>query len=110
MAVGAEYAAFVADQLADLGPVAVRPMFGGAGVYCAGVMFALIADEVLYFKTDEENRADFEAEGMAPFTYRGKRRPVRMSYFEVPEHVLEDREMLTAWAEKALAAARRAKG
>ncbi len=109
MAVSAEFREFIKDQLESLGAVSVRPMFGGAGVYADGVMFALIAGETLYFKADDESKAAFEAEGMEPFTYAGKGKPVRMSYRRAPERLFEDSEEMERWAKAALATARRSK-
>ena len=51
-------------------------MFGGAGVYCDGVMFALVPRDTLYFRVDDGNRAAYEAEGLEPFTYDGKGRTI----------------------------------
>ncbi len=72
-------------------------------------MFGLIGWNTLYFKVDDANRADFERAGMAAFTYQGKTRPVRMSYYQVPGDVFDNAERLAAWAADAVAAARRAK-
>ena len=63
---------FIRDLFAPFGPVAVRRMFGGAGVYCDGLMFGLVSDDTLYFRVDDGNRGAFEAEGLSPFTYEGK--------------------------------------
>ncbi|MEQ8603324.1 MAG: TfoX/Sxy family protein [Marivibrio sp.] len=96
------------DQ-AGLGPVTTRAMFGGAGVFKDGVMVALVAFDQLYFKTDAETRPRFEAEGLPPFTYDGKRgRPVVMSYSLCPDAALEDPELFADWAGQAIKAARRA--
>jgi DNA transformation protein len=99
------YLDYVLDQLKPLGPVQSRRMFGGAGVYLDGVIFAIIADDVLYLKVNEANRPDYEAAGMGPFQPYGDSSFV-MSYYEVPAEVLEDVEQLVLWARKALAAAR----
>ena len=98
---------FLRDGLAGLGPVLVRRMFGGAGIYCDGVMFALVADDTLYLKADAASRAAFEAEGQGPFVYQGKGRPIAMSYWRAPERLLEEPEELLVWARTALAVARR---
>lgn len=87
----------------------MRAMFGGVGLFRHGLMFAIVTgEEQLYFKVDDENRGDFETEGMTPFTYRGKKRPVTMSYWQAPERLYDDAEELTGWARKAFAAALRA--
>lgn len=77
-------------------------MFGGAGVYYDGVMFAILADDVLYLKTDANSARAFREEGMEPFTYEtdGKG-PVVMSYFEVPPRLLEQPDELVAWTREA---------
>lgn len=93
---------FIKDQLAPFGPVSVRNMFGGAGVYADGVMFGLIADETLYLNTDENSARAFAAEGMCAFTYEPEgKAPVVMSYWEVPPRLLEEPEELTTWAREA---------
>jgi DNA transformation protein len=107
MAVSESLTALLQEQLAALGPVTVRRMFGGAGVYCDGLMFGLIARDVLYFKADSGNQSAYAAEGMAAFTYEGKGKPVQMSYWRVPERLLDEPEEMVEWARAALAAARR---
>ena len=95
--------------LLAFGPVDSRAMFGGYGFYMDGVMFGLIAYDTLYFKVDDGNRDHFIEAGMKPFTYEGKRRPVEMSYYQIPSTVFDDPGELAHWAERSLAAARRAK-
>ncbi len=111
MTASAEFIALIVDLLADVGtgsgPVSVRRMFGGAGVYGDGVMFALVIGDTLYFKADAETKLRFEAEGERPFVYDGKTRPVAMSYWRVPDRLLDDGDELTVWAREAIAVARR---
>jgi len=104
-----EFCNYVAGLLEGLGPVNVRRMFGGAGLFLDGLMFALIADVQLYLKSDAGNEADFEAEGLGPFTYATKNgeRGV-MAYRRAPERCLEDPEELAFWARKSFEAALRA--
>jgi DNA transformation protein len=105
MAINAEFAAFLRDQLAPFGPVAIRPMFGGAGIFRDDVMFGLIAKDTLYLKAGDANRSDFERLSMQPFTYRGKSKPISLGYYEVPAGVLEDPDEMSDWAAKAFATA-----
>jgi DNA transformation protein and related proteins len=101
---------FIKDQLAGFGPVSIRNMFGGAGVYADGVMFAILADDTLYLKADETSSRAFEAEGMSPFTYTPEgRAPVAMPYWEVPPRLLEEPDELAAWAREAHGIARAGK-
>jgi DNA transformation protein and related proteins len=93
---------FIKDQLADFGPVTIRNMFGGAGIYADGVMFAILADDVLYLKADDTTQRAFESEGMRPFTYQpAGKAPVAMSYWEVPPRLLEEPDELVSWAREA---------
>lgn len=107
MAVSPSFREFVEDQLGQVTPVRTRRMFGGLGIYSGGLFFALAADDVLYFKVDDESRPDFEARGMGPFHPYGDDRTMR--YYQVPGDVLEDTELLADWVEKALDVARRAR-
>lgn len=108
MSVSPEFKDYLHDLFDPVGPVTVRNMFGGAGVFRDSLMFGLIADEVLFLKVDKENQPDFEAAGSEPFTYEGKGKPVRMSYWECPADVMEDPEAFGDWARKAYDAALRA--
>lgn len=109
MAVSPEYKDWIAELCEPLGPVSLRRMFGGLGVFYGEVMFALAVDDTLYLKVDDKSRPDYEAVGEEPFTYQRKtgRRGV-MSYFRVPADVLEDADEFHAWARKAIEVALRA--
>jgi DNA transformation protein len=106
MTVSDEYLTYVIDQLEDLGPVRYKRMFGGAGLYFEDLFFAIVADDVLYFKVDDTNRADYEASGMGPFRPDPDQDMV-MQYYEVPVDVLENKNTLRNWAEKAVRVAER---
>lgn len=80
-------------------------MFGGVGLYAGDVFFALIASDVLYFRTDDSTRLEFEALGMPAFRPFDEHGPV-MSYYQLPEEILEEPETLRRWAERAIAGAR----
>lgn len=95
--------------LLSLGPVTARAMFGGYGLYLDGVMFGLIAYDKLYFKVDDGNREDYIKAGTGPFTYEGKRRPIEMSYYQVPDPFMKNPTTLVKWAELALHAAKRSR-
>jgi len=96
----------VLDQLADLGEVLARKMFGGVGLYCDGYFFGIIAREVLYLKVDTRTRAAYEARGSQPFAPYPDR-PGTMQYYAVPLDVLESGVELVRWAHDAVAVARR---
>ena len=98
----------IQELFSAFGVVAVRRMFGGAGIYADGTMFALVADSVIYLKADELSTPAFERESLPPFTYATKdgKRGV-MSYRRMPERLYDDPDELATWARAALAAAQR---
>ena len=102
----AEFTDFLIEQMAGFGAVSARRMFGAAGLYHDGVMFALVADDVLYFRVDDGTRSDFEAEGLDSFSYQTRSgRNAIMSYMRAPERCLEDSDEMTSWCRKAFGAA-----
>lgn len=98
----------IEELFAPLGPVAVKRMFGGFGVYADGLIFALCIDGEIYLKADEATRPRFAAAGSQPFIYQGKNKPITVSYWRLPGEAFEDEEALRHWAGLALGAARRA--
>jgi DNA transformation protein len=108
MASSSEFVEFIIETLALFGPVIAKRMFGGYGLYLDGLMFALVADDVLYFKADEVSRRTFERAGSVPFTYAKNGKDCKMSYYTAPDDALEDAQELSMWAQKAHDAALRA--
>lgn len=108
MTASPQFVDLLQDLLSGLGPVSVKRMFGGAGIYVDGLMFGLVIGDVLYLKADEATKSEFEAEGLGPFVYDGKAKPVTVNYWRVPERLYDDAAEMTAWARVALAVARRA--
>ena len=108
MAVTPGFTAFVAEQLDGCGDVSTKRMFGGVGVYCGDVFFAIIDNDILYLKVDDTTRADYVRAGCGPFKPYGDDRET-MGYYNVPVSVLEDAEELVRWAKKAIGVARSAR-
>jgi DNA transformation protein len=106
MAVSPEFRAFVEDQIGRVTPVRSRPMFGGLGLYSGERFFAVVDDDVLYFKADDETRPQYEKRRMRPFTPMGT--PMN-GYWQVPAGVIEDVDELATWVREAVEVARRAK-
>lgn len=100
-----DFVEFVAEQMAFVGGLRIRAMFGGYGIYQDERMFALIADDRLYFKADATTRAEFEAKGLSPFSYVVRGKPMTMQYFEAPPEVFEEQEAMRNWVRKAYGAA-----
>lgn len=84
-------------------------MFGGYGIYHENVMFGLVAEDVLYFKADEETISDYEVLGLGPFLFEKNGKMVAMSYYQVSADAMDSSSDLCEWAEKAYHVALRAK-
>lgn len=102
---------FVRELFAGLGKVEVKRMFGGAGAYSDGLMFALLADDVVYLKTDEALRAALKKEGCGPFIWEPESGPrkgekIPMSYWRLPDAALDDPDLAAEWGGMALAVAK----
>lgn len=95
------------EVFAALGPVQIRRMFGGHGVFYDGLMCALVMDDTLYLKADAVTAPHFEALDLAPFTYQRQGKSLPMSYRLAPETVFEDREAAALWTRRAFEAALR---
>src|SRR5712691_12791369 len=102
------YADFLREQLAPLGRLSLRRMFGKTGVFCDGLMFGMVTDNTLYFRVDDHNRAVFkEAESFPPLNYEKKGSTIDLAFWRAPERLFDDPDGLVSWAQAALAAARR---
>ena len=102
------FAEFLREQLAPLGRVTMRRMFGKTGVFCNGLMFGMVTNDTLYFRVDDHNRADFkEAQSFPPLNYAKQGSTIDLSFWRAPERLLDEPEELVTWARAALAAARR---
>ena len=97
------YLDFLLEQLEPLGAVTVKAMFGGHGLYCDGIFFALVSRGALYLKADDVNRPEFEAKSLKPFQPYEDPRMV-MQYYEAPAEMFEDPALLKHWAGGAVAA------
>jgi DNA transformation protein and related proteins len=102
---------FLIDLFADFGPVTIRRMFSGYGISADGVNFAMALRGGLYFRADEQNIPQFEAEGSGPFQYQQRKTAKTVtvnSYWQLPARLFDDSEELAVWARAALSAAQRA--
>jgi DNA transformation protein and related proteins len=105
---------FIRELFAPFRPVTVKRMFGGAGIWCDGLMFALIFDGAIYLKVDEASIPDFEREGSRAFVYsraksKGRVGRASLSYWRLPERLYDDPDELAVWAARAFAIAERKK-
>ena len=107
---GAEDSDRITELFSGFGPVAVRRMFSGSGVFADGLMIALVVDGVIYLKADDSLVPLFEREGQAPFSYKTRdgRRTLK-SYWRMPERLYDEPDELAEWARRAMQAVRRAR-
>lgn len=102
------FAEFLRDQLAPLGCITMRRMFGKTGVFCDGLMLGMVTDDTLYFRVDNHNCAAFkEAESYPPLNYQKKGETIDLSFWRAPERLMDEPDELLVWARLALGAASR---
>src|SRR5712664_2194375 len=102
------FAEFLREQLAALGRITMRRMFGKTGVFCNRLMLGMVRDNTLYFRVDDDNRAAFkEAQSFPPLNYEKKGGTIDLSFWRAPERLFDEPDELVTWARAALGAARR---
>jgi len=99
---------FVHDLFGEFGRVEIKRMFSGQGIYAGGVIFAIVSNDVIYFKTDDATRSAFERENSTPLAFTRKSTGKRMvtSYWRLPERLYDDPAELAQWAREAVAVSR----
>jgi DNA transformation protein and related proteins len=103
-----EFVDFVLEQMALLGDIHARAMFGGHGIYQGATMFAIVVDGELYFKADEQTRDAYIERRLKPFTYESRRKIISMHYYAAPPEVFDEAEAMLHWARQAIAVSLRA--
>ena len=100
---------YLSELFSEFGPVTVRRMFSGAGIFADGLMIALVVDGVIYLKADDSLVPLFEREGQTPFSYKTRdgRRTLN-SFWRMPERLYDEPDELAEWARRSLQAARHA--
>ena len=102
-----EFVDNLSEVFALFGPVRAKRMFGGYGIYHADFMFALVEDDVLYLKADEQSVAAFTRQGLQPFEYEKDNKTIKLSYYMAPEEIFDEPETAREWAVLAFEAALR---
>jgi DNA transformation protein and related proteins len=101
------FVTYVVELMQLMGPVHAKRMFGGHGIFLEGLMFGLVADGVLYLKSDKQIESEFEQRNLETFKYNRQGKLLSLSYYQAPEEALEDIEIMNIWANKAYSAALR---
>ncbi len=104
-----EFINYILDLLKFAGSARARKMFGGYGIYLQEIMIALVEDNILYLKADDSSRHHFEELGLPRFTYLKQGKPVRLSFYQAPDEVLDNSEEMKKWAQRAHKAALRSR-
>src|SRR5256885_16325533 len=92
------FAEFLRVQLAPLGRVTMRRMFGKTGVFCDGLMLGMVRDDTLYFRVDDDNRATFkEAGSFPPLNYEKQGGTIDLSFWRAPERLFAETAELVSW-------------
>ncbi|MEN9657438.1 MAG: hypothetical protein RL571_903 [Pseudomonadota bacterium] len=103
-----EYIEYLLEQLAGLGVLRAKAMFGGYGFYCDEIFFAIVVNDILYIKADSQSKEEFTLLGLTPFSYYKKDGTAQsMAYYPLPDSTLEEQEEMMIWAKKGIAAALR---
>ena len=96
-----EFIEFLRETFEEFGTIDARKMFGGYGIYHEGIMFALVEKNILYLKADETTKKLFQSQGLTPFQYARAGNVVKLSYYQAPEEVFDDRGKAAVWAQRA---------
>lgn len=104
-----DYATYILDLLEPLGGIRSRRMFGGHGIYQYDWFFAIIANDTLFFKVNDNTVSAFKEHDSKPFTYTGKGKEVSLNYWAVPVDIMENSEQLDKWVATAVGVAKQAK-
>ena len=100
----------IEEMFQALGPVTIKRMFGGKGIYHEGRILALEVDGEILLKADAQSGPDFEAAGSRQWFYEGKQgKPVKMPYWSIPDEAFDDLDEMGIWVRRAYEAALRAK-
>ena len=99
------FTSYLRDLFSELGPVVLRKMFGGQGLYHDGLIIGLVIGDELFLKTDAATVGTFEQAGGHPFVYQGKDKPVSTSYWLPPAEAMESPQAMRPWAKLAYEAA-----
>ncbi len=102
-------AAAIEEMFQGLGPVTIKRMFGGKGVYHLGRIIAIELRGEMLLKADEVSSAEFAEAGASQWVYEGKKgTPVKMPYWSIPDDAFDDPDLMARWVRLAYEAALRA--
>jgi len=105
MRIKSSLASYVTEQLAFLGPISNRSIFGAVGIFIEERLLGIVADEVLYLHTGPTNREDYLSRGCRQFKPYPNAFDLTTDHHQVPAEIVTDPQTLKVWGERALHAA-----
>jgi DNA transformation protein and related proteins len=102
MRVKSSLAGYVAEQLASLGKVSSKSIFGGVGVFVDERLLVIVIDEKVYLHTDPSNLDEFVSRGMPQFKPYPNAFDLTTDHHQVPHEIVQDAAQLKSWAQRAL--------
>lgn len=98
--------AAIEELFEPLGPVSIRRMFGGKGIYHHGLIVAIEIYGDILLKADHVSAPRFAAAGARQWVYENKKgTSVAMPYWSIPDEALDDPHEMTEWLQLAYEAA-----
>ena len=98
--------AAIEEMFQGLGPVTIKRMFGGKGIYHLGRIIAIELRDEMLLKADEKSAPEFADAGASQWSYEGKKgNPVKMPYWSIPENAYDDPDEMAKWVRLAYEAA-----
>jgi DNA transformation protein len=79
----------------DILDINSKKMFGGIGIFSEKIMFSLIYDGVLYFRSTKDIACKYSNDS---FQFQHPSRDSKMPYWSVPKQILDDEQILSDWA------------
>jgi DNA transformation protein and related proteins len=105
MRVKSELANYVEEQLAFLGRISTKSIFGGIGIFVDERLLGIVMDEKVYLHTDTSNLRAYQERGMPQFKPYPNAFDLTTDHHQVPPEIVDDAALLKQWGEQALAAA-----
>ncbi|MGB8819347.1 MAG: TfoX/Sxy family protein [Rhizobiaceae bacterium] len=101
--------AAIEEMFQSVGPITIKRMFGGKGIYVQGIIVAIETDSEIFLKADALSATQFSAAGARRWTYDGKGKSVSMPYWTIPDDAFDDPDEMAKWVGLAMEAGKRAK-
>lgn len=101
--------AAIEEMFAAAGPVTIKRMFGGKGIYARGAIIAIQYQDEILLKADAQTAPRFVEAGCRQWTYESKNgKAAAMPYWSIPDDAYDDPDLMADWVRLALEAGTRA--